>query len=67
MGGKPADRCRSEALFLTLNANNWVCDLAAISEVQETRLGLVLLTLPDQIEALSAVMTKAMADAQVKS
>ncbi len=44
-----------------------LCDLAAISEVQETRLGLVLLTLPDQIEALSAVMTKAMADAQVKS
>src|SRR5256885_16714366 len=24
IGGSPADRCRSEALFLTLNASNWV-------------------------------------------
>src|SRR5690606_27223415 len=24
MGGSPADKCRSEALFLTLNASSWV-------------------------------------------
>ena len=24
IGGNPADRCKSEALFLTLNASNWV-------------------------------------------
>jgi hypothetical protein len=24
IGGRPADRCRSDALFLTLNASNWV-------------------------------------------
>src|SRR4051794_3756201 len=24
MGGRPADRCRSDALFFTLNASSWV-------------------------------------------
>ena len=31
MGGKPADKCKSEALFFTLNANNWVISTRSLS------------------------------------
>src|SRR6187551_2088945 len=31
MGGRPDDRCRSEALFLTENASSWVMSMGSVA------------------------------------
>jgi len=57
----------TQNLQKSLQAATDLCALTEISELETSRLELLLLALPNQIEALSAALTKAMADAQNQS
>ena len=57
----------TQSLQNNLQAATELCALTQISELEASRLELLLLALPNQIEALSAALTKAMADAQDQS
>ena len=50
MGGRPAERCRSEALFLTLNASNWVMSTGSLSHL--IRLFLIMTTIANNLQQL---------------
>src|SRR6478672_6919977 len=56
IGGSPADRCRSEALFLTENASSWV-----MSMVPGDKLGGIMATIPERLQEVRGRIAQACA------
>src|SRR5512134_1197691 len=62
MGGSPAERCRSEALFLTLNASSWVISTSPSYLVRQARL--IMTTIANNLQRVHARIAAACAGAQ---